>query len=116
MLATIDAVEFLYTCPGHLADRGFAARLGVNETNSVGVTEEEVAKVKEEWEEKQKQKERKEKEKAKEGEKDKDKSRKDEAKGGEKDKEKEPSKSPNIPATSAPAHERYALHRDYFAS
>ena len=107
MLATIDTVDFLYTCPGHLVDREFATRIGANETRSVGVTEEKIAKVKEEWEEKQKQKLEKEKEK-------KEKEKEESPKDGE----REISKSPNVsgPSPTPPTHERYALHRDYFAS
>ena len=122
MLATINTVDFLYTCPGHLADREFATSLGANETQSVGVTEEEIAKVKEEWEEKQQkklEKERKEKAKEKEKEKETEKNQEDETKRGVKDLEREASKSLNVPSslpTPTPIHERYALHRDYFAS
>jgi len=90
VLATINTVDFLYTCPGHLADHGFATNLGAG----TGVTEEEIAKVKEEWEEKQRKKSEKEKEEASKS-------------GG---------KVPGSLSTSTPSHERYGLHRDYFAS
>lgn len=113
MLATVNTVDFLYTCAGHLTDSGFATILSANETRSTGVTEDEIAKVKEEWEEKQR-KNLERKKKAKEM------SQKDDPK---KDDEKEASKSvpsslsvsPSPAPTPTPTHERYALHRDYFA-
>lgn len=114
-MATINAVDFLYTCPGHLSDEGFATLVSTSDTSKVVVSAEEIAKVKAEWEEKEKK--RKEKEKAKEKEKDKDKGSDDKA--GDKGKEEE-SKSPKIPATPStpppPAHERYTLHRNFFSS
>jgi len=80
---------------------------------------EEIAKVKEEWEEKQKKKKEKEKEKEKEDtEKDKaasepgDKSNGSQGKEAKLPKSTEASQSaPKQPAT----HERYSLHRDFFA-
>jgi AAA-ATPase Vps4-associated protein 1 len=110
VLATINTVDFLYTCPGHLADSGFATSLGGSETRAE-VSEEEIAKVKQEWEEKQRKKLEEGKEKAMGKE-----------KGKEKDNEGEVSKPPKVPSSlptsppSTPSHERYALHRDYFAS
>lgn len=126
VLATINTVDFLYTCPGHLADREFATKLDANSMQSTTVTEEEIAKLKEEWEEKQRKKSEREKEKAKEKEKEKEKGQKDEAKSGVKDDDREPSRSGQVPGSLStsptptppgpPAHERYALHRDYFTS
>ncbi|KAF8076081.1 VPS4-associated protein 1 [Lyophyllum atratum] len=124
VLATINTVDFLYTCPGHLADLGFASSLGGVENaageRKAGLTDEEIAKVKEEWEEKQRKKKEKEKEKEKESEKNKDKKDSDGTK--EKESKREDSKSPKIPSSSStpktpptPLHERYALHRDFFA-
>lgn len=129
VLATINTVDFLYTCPGHLEDRGFASKLGgvdgVGGGRKMGLSDEEIAKVKEEWEQKQKAKVEKEKEKAK---KEKEKKEGDEGDSKDKDKDKDKetgkdeSKSPKIPGSLStstpptPAHERYALHRDYFAS
>jgi len=93
------------------------------------VTPEEIAKIKEEWEEKQRIK--LEKEKEKQNEKSKEKDEKNEGKGKEKEKEKEKegrkkeekSKSPTVQSTlpsgsvtpSTPTHQRYTLHRDFFA-
>ncbi|KAG5651707.1 hypothetical protein H0H81_007712 [Sphagnurus paluster] len=127
VLATIDTRDFLYTCPGHLADRGFASILGVAEGSGggkkMGVTDGEIARVKEEWEEKQRKKKEKEneKEKDKDQEKEKDKNMdKDKEDGDNKDK-REDTKSPKMlgsistPQTPPTTHERYALHRDFFA-
>ena len=120
MLATINTTDFLYTCPAHLTDRGFATPVGeagdgVQGTRKLGLTPEEIAKVKEEWNEVQRKKA--EKDKAKE---------KSEGKGEEKkagkDTEGQPADAPqdkdkaSDSAAAAPSHERYALHRDYFAS
>jgi phage protein D len=113
VLATINTVDFLYTCTGHLADRGFATSLGVNETQQVKLTEGEISRIKEEWEERQRKKEEKEKERKK----NKEKTETDSTKDKEGD-----TKSPKVPGslsaspTPTPTHERYALHRDYFAS
>lgn len=82
--------------------------------------------MKEEWEEKQRRKKEKEKEAAKAENEKKDEEKKDgnkenKDKGDEaKEKKKEgpssPVKAPSAPATPAPTHERYILHRDFFAS
>ncbi|KAK0231252.1 DUF1742-domain-containing protein [Armillaria fumosa] len=113
-LATINAVDFLYTCPAHLTDRGFASPIQ-EEPAKPALGDDEIAKVKAEWEEKQKWKAEREKEKDKEDkEKDKDNDK------DKKDKKSSPPKSPHSsvspPSTpkSLPAHERYALHRDIF--
>jgi hypothetical protein len=127
-LATAQAVDFLYVCPGHLTDRGFASQLGEtsdgvqsNAARKLDLSPEEIEKVKEEWEEKQRKKKEKEKEdkKVKENEKNKkdsdgsDKKTEEESK---KSKAKSPvTSAPSSPPPSAPKHERYALHRDYFA-
>lgn len=107
-MATINTVDFLYACPGHLTDPGFATLVSTSDVPKVTISAEEIAKVKAEWEEKEKKRKEKEKEKAKEKEKEKD----SDNKAGE----KEGSKSPKIPATPPPAHERYTLHRDFFSS
>lgn len=128
MLATIETVDFLYTCPGHLSDSGFASTLGgvdgAGSRRKMELTEEEIAKVKQEWEEKQKKKLEREKEKEKERkEKEKpDKDKKDEDAAKDKPNKKEEFESPKLPSSPStpvpptPSHERYALHRDYFAS
>ena len=101
---------------GHLSDSAFAT-LVKDETKSISA--EEIARVKADWEEKQKKKkEEKEKNKEKEKEKDKDKDKEDSEKEKSKDKERKeesaPSNTSGIPST--PTHERYILHRDFFAS
>ncbi|KAF9569391.1 DUF1742-domain-containing protein [Agrocybe pediades] len=121
VLATAKTIDFLYTCPIHLTDSGFAT-LCVDESKPT-ISAEEIAKVKVEWEEKEKRKKEKEKEKAKEksDDKEKGKEQKDEDKG---DTKKESSKSPKIPGslstsptpgTPTATHERYILHRGIFA-
>lgn len=120
MLATIDTTDFLYTCPIHLTDPGFAIR--VEETvPKVGPSAEEIAKVKQEWE-KQKRKKEKEKEKenktkvAKDSEDNerRDKESDDQKKTGSQDVTQAPASGPSMPAPKA-THERYVLHRDIFA-
>ncbi|KAF5388317.1 hypothetical protein D9615_000119 [Tricholomella constricta] len=93
----------------------------------MGLTDEEIAKVKDEWEEKQRKKENekeKEKEKEKETEGEKDKGRNDSDASKEKESNRGNSKSskiatplstPKTPPSPAMAHERFALHRDFFA-
>lgn len=128
MLATINTVDFIYVCDVHLTDPGFASL--VSETNDgvgatggakkMGLSPEEIAKVKEEWEERQKRKQEKEKEKEKEKAKD----AKDGDKDGKSDKDTKSSTKKAVPSTSGsvtpaspptPTHQRYTLHRDIFA-
>ncbi|EDR14189.1 uncharacterized protein LACBIDRAFT_305764 [Laccaria bicolor S238N-H82] len=104
VLATINTTDFVYTCPGHLSDQGFASLVRDSLSPSTTLTPEEIKKVKEEWEEKQKKKAEKEKQKEKE----------------EKDKTDDDTTKPVAPsrlgpAPSTPTHERYVLHRDFFA-
>ena len=116
VLATINTVDFLYTCPGHLTDANFATPLGESSgglgaegAKKLSVSPEEIAKVKEEWEERQRIKLEKEKAKGKE---------KDEKGTGDKDKDASKKVSlipPTTPPVSAATHESYSLHRDYFA-
>ncbi|KAH8106314.1 DUF1742-domain-containing protein [Cristinia sonorae] len=121
VLATINTVDFIYTCDGHLTDPGFATQVGESSDGAsgarkLGLSPEEIAKVKEEWEEKQRKKKEKEKEKAE----DKDKGKEKDETGKQTDKpEKTKTKSPapSTPAPSTPTtptHERYTLHRDIF--
>jgi len=127
VLATIDTTDFVYTCPVHLTDRGFAARAPdpESDTKKTGASLEEIAKVKEEWEEKQRRKkENKDKEKDTEG---KDKNQEGNEAGDGKKAEGSQEKKPDItkaPTSSSsgqstpaskPTHERYILHRDIFA-
>lgn len=131
MLATVNTIDFIYACDTHLKDPGFASQVGSSADGvgagaaKMGLTPEEIAKVKQEWEEKQKKKQEKAKAKGQD---------KDEKDGGQKtkddgdeDKEKDagksaaktpgsftpPTASPSPPAT--PSHEKYTLHRDIFA-
>lgn len=128
MLATINTVDFVYTCDTHLTDPGFASQVGESTDGAggarkLGLDADEIAKVKEEWEERQRKKKEKEKEqeKAKENDKEKEKS---EDKGKKEDTEKKekgksPSPSTTLPTPAStpptPSHQRYTLHRDMFA-
>ncbi|KAI0068952.1 DUF1742-domain-containing protein [Artomyces pyxidatus] len=122
VLATAVTTDFLYTCDRHLTDPGFATQLGDNpdgiNTTKAEPSAEEIAKVKEEWEERQKRKKEKEKAQAAdkpEGDKDKPEEKKEEADSAS---PKAPGSAPVSPPTSGkstPRHQRYALHRDIFA-
>ncbi|KAL1666774.1 VPS4-associated protein 1 [Schizophyllum commune] len=134
VLATINTTDFLYTCPAHLTDPNFATQIQSTPSASKGaVSAEEIARVKAEYEEKQKRKQQKDG-KAKEGEKPTSESGsffglfKGGGESADKDKEKEkkddskastpvpPGGLPSTPpAPATPAHQRYALHRDFFA-
>ena len=125
VLATINTVDFIYTCDNHLTDPGFATRIGESSDGASGgankptPSAEEIAKVKEEWEERQKRKQEKAKEKEKEKEQDKDKEKTDSASKEDKPKSAAPSQSTNSASTPTPApsssHQKYTLHRDIFS-
>ncbi|KAJ7228951.1 VPS4-associated protein 1 [Mycena pura] len=119
VLATINTVDFFYTCPTHLADAGFASPFQDPEAaKKPAVSEEDIGKAIKEYEESQKRKKEVEKEKEKE---------KDKGKDGEGTKDvdeakaKEDTSSPKLPgslsprAISTPTHQRFTLHRDMFA-
>ncbi|KAG1756022.1 DUF1742-domain-containing protein [Suillus lakei] len=116
VLATIDTSDFLYTCTIHLSDHGFATRvLEPENENKIGISVEEIAKLREEWEEKQRRKKEKEKEKV-----DKDKAADEGEKKEDDGKSEKSSKVPGSLPTSGslsprPTHEKYILHRDIFA-
>ncbi|RPD66695.1 DUF1742-domain-containing protein [Lentinus tigrinus ALCF2SS1-7] len=125
VLATINTVDFLYTCDTHLSDPGFASQVGSTNdgvgaggAKKMGLSPEEIAKVKAEWEERQKKKT----EKAKEKEKDKDKGKEGDGKDAKDDEKKaslpgsfSPPSATASPAPAKPTHQRYTLHRDIFA-
>ncbi len=121
VLATINIADFVYTCPGHLIDPGFAT-LVKDEAKSASpdVSPEEIAKVKAEWEKNQKAKKEHESDK-KEDNKEKDQKGKEIGdKGKDTDREKKDGLNGSTSATgsgrSTPSHERYILHRHFFAS
>ncbi|KAJ3511522.1 hypothetical protein NLJ89_g4047 [Agrocybe chaxingu] len=119
VLATINAVDFLYACSTHLTDYGFATLVKDEaKVTSPAVTAEEIAKVKAEWEERQKKKLQAEKEKIKDN--DKEAAKKDDTNKKEETKSPKPpaslSTSPGTQATPTATHERYILHRDFFSS
>lgn len=139
VLATIQTIDFIYVCDSHLSDPGFASQVGEAKDGigaggaKMGLSPDEIARVKQEWEERQKKKQGEEKEKGKEKEKekeekenDKDKASSDNGDKGEKKTEtgsktsskpaSSPSSGTSTPSpTAKPSHERYTLHRDYFA-
>ncbi|KAG2151910.1 DUF1742-domain-containing protein [Suillus cothurnatus] len=103
VLATIDTSDFLYTCAIHLSDHGFATRVLEPESeNKIGISVEEIAKLREE-------KEKTDKDKTADGEK-----KEDDGKS-----EKSPKVPGSLPTsgflTPRPTHEKYILHRDIFA-
>ena len=107
VLATINIVDFLYTCPGHLSDSGFATLVKDEEKSvAVSVSAEEIAKVKLKWEEKQK--------------KEKDSDAKDNKIEIDNDKDRSKQETSLKPTSTTPStpvtHERYILHRNFFAS
>ncbi|OCB84596.1 DUF1742-domain-containing protein [Sanghuangporus baumii] len=126
VLATKDSVDFFYTCDGHLKDPGFASLIGESGDSlagarKLGVSDEEIQKVKEEYERRQqKKREKSGKEKDKSDDKGKDDTKKET--DGENAKAKDISSSPaqapsQSTGTSTPmvSHQRYILHRDIFA-
>lgn len=124
VLATIQTVDFLYTCDTHLSDPGFASQVGQASDGmgaggaKMGLSPEEIAKVKQEWEERQKKKQ--EKKKDKDASQDGDGKSNQKAESGEEKSSKSPPSSVSPPPTvtsphTKPSHERYTLHRDIFA-
>ncbi|KIM83825.1 hypothetical protein PILCRDRAFT_69007 [Piloderma croceum F 1598] len=126
VLATINATDFIYTCDMHLTDTGFANSVegsdGAGAAQKPGLSAEEIAKVKQDWEDLQRRK--KEKEETKKKEKDDKEKRENEKAEGKEDKEtvKQTSKVPGAwtPPSSkspppTPTHQRFTLHRDIFA-
>ncbi|KAF9509476.1 hypothetical protein BS47DRAFT_1349146 [Hydnum rufescens UP504] len=109
--------DFLYTCETHLSDPGFATSLPPSNPAPPKLSDPEIAKIKEEWEEKQRLN------KAKEADKSKDEDTTDKCKGKDSPKESSATKSPNpsVPLAPIPAvpvassHARFALHREIFA-
>lgn len=127
VLATINTIDFLYTCDNHLSDPGFASQVGTSNdgvgagaAQKMGLSSEEIAKVKAEWEERQKKKAEKAKEKGDSKGKDKDKDTDKDPKNPD-EKEKASKKvpgslsPPSTTPTPTPTHQRYTLHRDIFA-
>ncbi|THH03646.1 hypothetical protein EW146_g10373 [Bondarzewia mesenterica] len=107
VLATANTTDFIYACDTHLTDPTFASQIGESGdafgpggANKLGLSAEEIAKVKEEWEERQRLK----KEKARAKEKEKDGvnredggEKKDEGKGKDKDVRKDSASSSSTP-------------------
>ena len=130
VLATIDTADFFYTCPIHLTDPGFATRAPDPDPDpkKPAVSAEEIAKVKQEREEKQQQKKDKAQEKKEDGGEnvaDKEVEGKDADAGAKADASQEkkpanavspaPSTSPSETPAPRSTHERYVLHRSIFA-
>ena len=118
-MATAQTVDFLYTCESHLKDPRFASRIADDTPSKPGLSAEEIAQIRADWEEKQKCKAEKAKEKeaekekgdSKDGGRSKDESCKDDS---TKTPPKVTSPAP-APTPQQPSHEKYALHRDMFA-
>ncbi len=94
--------------------------VGAGGAKKMGLSPEEIAKVKAEYEERQKKRVETAKEKGKEKEAEKD--GKEDGKDTKESKKTStpgtmppPSSSPSPPAPATPAHQRYTLHRDIFA-
>jgi hypothetical protein len=112
----VNTTDFIYACIGHLTDPGFTSE--VKESSEAlkkpVLSAEEIAKVKEEYEEKQ----RKIRETKKAKEKDKDKPEETEGKDEGKDVKAPGGRSPvshtPTPTLQQPSHKRYTLHRDYY--
>ncbi|KAJ6599368.1 DUF1742-domain-containing protein [Mycena vulgaris] len=127
VLATINTVDFIYTCPTHLTDTGFASPFVDPEAaKAPAPSPEDVGKAIAEWEDRQKRKkEKEEKEKADKAKAKESKDSKDDDKAKTKDKGKDEPKdataSLKIPGSLSPkpaaaaTHERYTLHRDMFS-
>ncbi|KAF7313546.1 hypothetical protein HMN09_00510600 [Mycena chlorophos] len=119
VLATVNTVDFIYTCDTHLKDPGFATLSVPAAAASPAVSQEDVGKVIAEYEEKQRRKKEKEKEKEdekkkKDEDKDKKEDKKEDTKKKDESKPTSPAPSPK-PAAPAGSHEKYILHRDIFA-
>ncbi|KAJ7117301.1 DUF1742-domain-containing protein [Mycena crocata] len=124
VLATIQNVDFIYTCPTHLTDPGFAT--SVVDSEPAKPSQEDVGKAIADWEDRQKRKKEQEEKKEK-TDKDKDSKETDKDKAKTKDKSqdsksedsKDSAASPKLPGSlspkATPTHERFILHRDIFS-
>ncbi|KAJ7774217.1 VPS4-associated protein 1 [Mycena maculata] len=118
VLATIGTVDFLYACPTHLTDPGFASPFVDPEAaGKPAPSQEDIGKVIADWEDRQKRKKEKEdKQKAEKEKEDKEKADAKDDKGKAKeDSLKVPGSLFPSPKPSTPTHERFTLHRDMFA-
>ncbi|KAJ7499222.1 VPS4-associated protein 1 [Mycena latifolia] len=123
VLATISTVDFIYTCPTHLADTGFASPVVDPEAaKTPTVSQEDIGKVIADWEDRQKRKkDKEEKEKATKDKDSKDSKDDDSAKVGKDTDSKDAAGSPKFPGSFSPksapvpTHERFTLHRDIFS-
>jgi len=112
-------VDFIYVCDSHLSDTGFATLIpeptsSPDPAKKPGLSPEELAKIKEEWEAKQKRKAEKAKEKKESDGKDKDGEKEKKSESEEKSsKDAKPIAAPT--ALPTPTHKRYTLHRDIWA-
>ena len=114
VLATVDTVDFLYTCNGHLNDTNFASKVKVK------VTAEEIAEVKRQWEEKQR---RPQAEQAAKAEQVKGQVAKAEQVTEQATKAEQVAKAEQVTGQVSeltqpvqPSHDQYTLHRDFFTS
>ncbi|KAM7184335.1 hypothetical protein V8F20_012267 [Naviculisporaceae sp. PSN 640] len=112
VLITPDNKDFFYVCPSHLKDRAFCTPKidqAAIEARKKKELEEEIERVKKEYEEKKRKKEEKDKkgdkDKEKDKDKDKDKDKKDEGDEKVKDKEKSETKEDSKPTSPKPEEE-----------
>ncbi|KAI1324083.1 DUF1742-domain-containing protein [Xylariaceae sp. FL0255] len=122
VLITPEKEDFFYVCPSHLKDRGFATPIidqaAVAAAKKKKEMDDEVAKLKKEYDEKQRKKAEKEAEKEKDKNKDKDKKDDKDKKEDKKDDEKSPVKDGATEIKSQPDAEEeprvFSLQRAFY--
>lgn len=118
-MATINAVDFIYTCDGHLTDVGFCSPIA----NNPSTANDNVEAGKLEYEAQQRRKREKEKLQAEQKDKKDNGTDQDSKKDGEKDKERDKATKidapkldkPSTEKTFTPAYAKFALHREIFS-
>ncbi|KAF7331881.1 Proteasome endopeptidase complex [Mycena kentingensis (nom. inval.)] len=123
VLATINTVDFLYTCDLHLQDPGFASEsVQTPPPSTPTVSQEDVGKAIAQWEDRQKRKKEKEEEEKKKETKDDKDANKHDPKTDKADTKTDTTKLSSPPpygaASPKPAgasHQKYVLHRDIFS-
>ncbi|KAI4870595.1 DUF1742-domain-containing protein [Hypoxylon rubiginosum] len=121
VLITPENKDFFYVCPSHLKDRGFCTPIIDHEAIAAKKKKEmddEVERVKKEYEEKQRKKQQKESKKGEETEKPKDKEEKD-SKDAEKKDESKPNDKDKVEDKTPPKPEEeeprvFALQRTFY--
>ncbi|KAJ8129945.1 hypothetical protein O1611_g3686 [Lasiodiplodia mahajangana] len=121
VLITPEKQDFFYVCPAHLKDRGFCSPIIDHEAIAAAKNkkeiDEEVERLKKEYEEKQRKKKEKEAEKDKDKDKDKEKQDSNEAKNGKKEDEAIGSKDKSKEKSQLDIEEEprvFALQRTFY--